>query len=133
MDLGDLELPDASLDAALLVKVYPICTGPTPGAPGRKWTPSKVLEEVARVLKPGRFCRVDHSAKPGTGKSDAGSSAPIDEAYARSDFEAHGFQFVVARATRCASPEDAREQISYSHRCSAKTDRICVPCSAKRA
>ena len=124
MDLEHLELPDASLDAALLVKVYHDLYWTDSAGTWPKMDPSKVLDEVARVLKPGAILLVvDHSAKPGTGKSDAGSLHRIDEAYARADFAAHGFQ-LVGQSDALRRPEDAREQISYKPPMLGKTDRF---------
>ena len=79
---------------------------------------------MARVLKPGGILLlVDHSAKPGTGSADAGPLHRIDEAFARADFEKHGFEFVAASDV-LRRPDDARDQLSYKPPALGKTDRF---------
>jgi predicted methyltransferase len=79
---------------------------------------------MARVLKPGGILLlVDHSAKPGTGSSAAGPLHRIDEAFARADFEKHGFEFVAASDV-LRRPDDARDQLTYKGPMLGKTDRF---------
>jgi predicted methyltransferase len=86
--------------------------------------PDTVLTQLARVLKPGGILLlVDHSAKSGTGKADAQTLHRIDEAYARHDFEAHGFQ-LVGKSEVLRKPEDARDQLTYEGPMVGKTDRF---------
>jgi predicted methyltransferase len=83
-----------------------------------------VLNEVARVLKPGgTLVLVDHSAKPGTGRSAAGSLHRIDEAYAQADFEKHGFR-LVGKSDVLRRPDDARDELTYEGPMVGKTDRF---------
>src|SRR5262249_50237116 len=89
-----------------------------------KLRPSKVLVEMARVLKPGGILLlVDHSAKPGTGRADAQKLHRIDEAYARADLEKHGFEFV-AKSDLLRRPDDTRDQITYRPPMLGKTARV---------
>ena len=91
----------------LLVKVYhdlywvdPRTRGPLAEAT----TSAGCSIEMARVLKPGGvLLLVDHSAKPGTGSAAAGSLHRIDEAYAKADFEKHGFK-VIGTSDAAAPP-----------------------------
>src|SRR5690242_2289843 len=97
IELAHLSLPDASLDAMLIIKVYHdfYWVDERPNSPWPKLDPQAVLSEIARVVKPGGvLLLVDHAAKAGTGSSDAGRLHRIAESYARSDFEKHGFQYV---------------------------------------
>jgi predicted methyltransferase len=66
---------------------------------------------------------VDHSAKEGTGSEDATKLHRIDEAYARKDFEAHGFK-LIAKSDLLRKREDARDQLSYKEPMLGKTDRF---------
>jgi predicted methyltransferase len=86
--------------------------------------PNTVLNEIARVLKPGgTLLLVDHSAKPGTGSADAGTLHRIDEAYARADFEKHGFSFVT-NSDVLRRPDDPRDALTYEGPMVGKTDRF---------
>jgi predicted methyltransferase len=123
VDLDKMNLPNASLDAVLLVKVYHDLYWKDPG----QW-PSidvqSVLSQLARALKPsGVVLLVDHSAKPGTGSADATPLHRIDEDFAIKDFEAHGFK-VVARSDVLRRPDDARDQLTYKGPMVGKTDRF---------
>jgi predicted methyltransferase len=126
IDAEHLDLPDGSLDAILLIKVYHdlywVDEDPKDNWP--KYDVSRVLKEIARVLKPGGILLlVDHSAKPGTGSADAGSLHRIDEAYARRDFEQHGFSYV-SKSAVLRRPDDPRDQITYKGPMVGKTDRF---------
>lgn len=75
-------------------------------------------------MKPGgTLLVIDHAANAGTGSADAGSLHRIDEAYARKDFEAHGFSFVKS-SDLLHKPEDKHDQISYKPPMLGKTDRF---------
>jgi predicted methyltransferase len=125
-DLEHLDLPDHSLDAVLLIKVYHdlYWVDEDPKDQWPKYDVSRVLSEVARVLKPGgTLLLVDHSAKPGSGNSAAGALHRIDEAYAQADFEKHGFK-LVAKSDVLRRPDDARDQLTYEGPMVGKTDRF---------
>jgi predicted methyltransferase len=124
IDLEHLDLPDHSLDAVLLIKVYHDLYWLDKDHEWPKMNPNTVLNEIARVLKPGgTLLLVDHSAKPGTGSADAGTLHRIDEAYARADFEKHGFSFV-ARSDVLRRPDDPRDALTYEGPMVGKTDRF---------
>ena len=126
IDLEHLPLADGSLDAEIFIKDYHdlYWVDPDRNSPWPKINPGKVLDEMARVLKPGGILLlVDHSAKPGTGSADAGRLHRIDEAFARADFEKHGFEFI-ATSDVLRRPDDARDQLSYKPPALGKTDRF---------
>lgn len=126
VDLDDMKLSPASLDAILLVKVYHdlYWVNASPQNPWPKINTSAVLEQLSRALKPrGVLLLVDHSAKAGHGSSDAGELHRIEAAFAIKDFKAHGFE-LVAKSDLLAMPNDARDQISYKGPMLGKTDRF---------
>jgi predicted methyltransferase len=120
-----LGLPARSLDAIILIKVYhDLYWHPDQGPWPKDIDPDAVLNEIARVVKPGgTLLLVDHSAKPGTGSADAGTLHRIDEQYARRDFEKHGFELVRASDV-LRRPDDPRDLITYKGEMVGKTDRF---------
>jgi predicted methyltransferase len=120
-----LGLPARSLDAILVIKVYhDLYWHPDRGPWPKDIDADAVLTEIARVVKPGGILLlVDHSAKPGTGSTDAGTIHRIDEQYARGDFEKHGFQ-LVGTSDVLRRADDPRDQITYKGEMVGKTDRF---------
>jgi predicted methyltransferase len=126
IDLQHLDLPDHSLDALLLIKVYHdfYWVDTDPKAIWPKMDPAVVLDQLTRVLKPGGLVLLeDHSAKPGTGSADAGTLHRIDETYTMHDFEKRGFK-VIAKSDLLRRPDDKRELVSYTPPGLGKTDRF---------
>lgn len=124
VDLSAMQLGTATFDAALLVKVYHdlYWTELTKGPP--KTDAKQVLDQIAASLKAGGVLLVvDHSAKAGTGSTDADSLHRIDEVYARRDIESHGFK-LIAHADFLRDPSDDRTKISYKPPALGKTDRF---------
>jgi predicted methyltransferase len=135
IDVERFPMADHSLDAMLIVKVYhDLYWVPKEGdEPWPKIDPSAVLDEIARVMKPGAtLLLIDHSAKTGTGSADAGTLHRIDEQFARRDFEKHGFAFVRSSDVLRKS-EDARDQITYKGAMLGKTDRFVMVFRRRRA
>jgi predicted methyltransferase len=126
VDLNDMKLSAASYDAVLLVKVYHdmYWVDTTPKSPWPKIDVSSVLDQLSRALKPGGvLLLIDHSAKAGHGKADAGTLHRIEEAFAVQDFTAHGFK-VIAKSDLLRRPDDSRDLISYKGPAVGKTDRF---------
>ena len=123
VDPAHMGLKDGSLDAVVMVKVYHDLYWVDPGNWPKIDVPP-VLDQIARALKPGGILVVvDHSAKPGSGSSDASSLHRIDEAFTRKDFESHGFK-VVAKSNILRKPGDKLDKISYQEPMLGKTDRF---------
>jgi predicted methyltransferase len=126
VDLNDMKLAPASLDAILLVKVYHdmYWVNTNPKNPWPKVDVNAVLNQLSRALKPGGvLLLIDHSAKAGHGNSDAGELHRIEEAFAVQDFTAHGFK-VIAKSDLLRRPDDSRDLISYKGPALGKTDRF---------
>ncbi len=126
VDMEHLALPDHSLDALILIKVYHdlYWVDPKPDAIWPKMDAGAVLDQLARVVKPGGILLIeDHSAKPGTGNADAGTLHRIDEAYTVKDFEKRGFK-LVGKSDLLRRPDDQRELVSYTPPGVGKTDRF---------
>ncbi len=125
VDPNHLELADGSLDAVFLVKVYHDLYWVDEDK--QNWpdvNTKAVLEKLARALKPGgTLVLVDHSAKPGTGSSVAGSLHRMDEAYAVKDFESHGLK-LVNKSDTLRRADDPRTQVAYKEPILGKTDRF---------
>lgn len=124
VELGQMHLPAASLDAALLIKVYHDLYWVDATKEWPAIDTATVLDDIARAIKPGGvLLLVDHSAIAGTGKGDAGRLHRIDEAYARADFATRGFS-EIAHSDLLRRADDKRDQISYQEPMLGKTDRF---------
>ena len=126
VDFEHLDLPAHSLDALVMIKIYHdiywVDTRPNTVWP--KMNPQTVLDQLARVLKPGGILLLeDHSAKAGTGSADAGTLHRIDEAYTVKDWEKRGFK-LIAKSDILRRPDDKRELVSYTEPGLGKTDRF---------
>ena len=122
--MDKMGLGEATLDAAVLVKVYHDLYWVAPQDGWPKIDVGSVLDQIVHALKPGGIVVVvDHSAKPGTGSSAAGDLHRIDEAYARKDFESHGLK-LVSESQVLRRPDDPRDKISYKPPMLGKTDRF---------
>jgi predicted methyltransferase len=126
IDLEHIDLPDNSLDALVLMKVYHdfYWIDTSPKAIWPKMDASVVLDQLTRVLKPGGIVLVeDHSAKPGTGSTVASSLHRIDAAYTVRDFEKRGFK-LIRKSDLLRKPDDKRELVSYTPPGLGHTDRF---------
>lgn len=126
IDAEHVDVPDHSLDAVLLIKAYHdfYAIDDDPKDKWPRFDVGRVVGEMARVLKPGgTLLLVDHSARAGTGTSAATPLHRIDEAYARQEFEKHGFS-LLRSSDVLRRPDDPRDQISYQGPMVGKTDRF---------
>ena len=123
IDTADMGLKNDSLDAVFLIKAYHDLYWVDEKEGWHKIDVGSVLDQLHKALKHGGVIVVeDHSAKPGTGSSAAGTLHRIDEAFAKKDFAAHGFTFVKSSDIFRRS-DDTREDISYKGAALGKTDR----------
>jgi len=125
VDLNHMDIPDGSLDAMLVVKVYhDLYWVDTNTNNWPKIDTPAVLDKIVKVLKPhGILLIIDHSSKAGADNTVAGSLHRIDESYAQHDFESRGMK-LVARSDALRMPGDPRTQVSYKEPILGKTDRF---------
>jgi predicted methyltransferase len=126
IDAEHLGLADKSVDAIVLSKVYHdlYWVDPDPKDQWPTYDVPRVLGEIARIVKPGGILLlVDHSAKPGTGSSVAGSLHRIDEQFAQADFQKAGFT-LVSKSDVLRRADDPRDAITYEGPMVGKTDRF---------
>ncbi len=124
VDLNHMQLPAASLDAVLLIKVYHDLYWVDSKGEWPAIDAGRVIEQLVTAMKPGAvLLLVDHSAKSGAGSADASELHRIEESYAIRDFERHGLQ-VAARSDLFRRPDDARDQVTYHGAMLGKTDRF---------
>ena len=82
------------------------------------------LDQVVRALKPGAVLLVvDHSAKQGTGSSDAQTLHRIDEQFAIADFRKHGLEWEAAIPVLRNQDEDRTKNV-FDPAIRGKTDRF---------
>ena len=92
-----LGLVDASLDGAVIVMSYHDLYWVDEKEGWPKVDAGQFLDQVVRAMKPGAVLLVvDHSAKQGTGSSDAQTMHRIDEQFAIADFRKHGLEWEAA-------------------------------------
>lgn len=119
MDLGT-----SQLDGALIVMSYHDLYVADPDQGWPAIDASQFIDQVATALKPGAVLLiVDHAARVGSGKADAQGLHRIDEAYARADFESHGFDFV-ARSDVLRNPDDDHDRNVFDAAIKGRTDRF---------
>jgi len=125
IDLNHMDIPDGSLDAMLVVKVYHDLYWVDKNKTNWPTVDTKeVLDKIVKTLKPGGILLiVDHSSKPGAGNSQAGSLHRIEESYAEHDFESRGMK-LIAKSDALRIPADPRTQVSYKEPILGKTDRF---------
>ena len=125
VDLDQLDLPAASQDALLLVKVYHDMYWVDDDK--KNWpdvNTTALFDKLVKALKPGgTVLLIDHSSKEGAGTSAASSLHRIDEAYALRDFESRGLK-LVGKSDALRRPDDPRTQVSYQKPIVGKTDRF---------
>jgi predicted methyltransferase len=124
VDLDQMNLGTATLDAVVLSKVYHDLYWVDPQGQWPKVNTAAVLDQLVQALKPGGvLLLVDHAAKAGHGSGDASTLHRIDESFAREDFTKRGMK-VIGSSDLLRRKDDPREQISYKPPMLGKTDRF---------
>jgi predicted methyltransferase len=82
------------------------------------------VRQLHAALKPGgRLLIVDNAAATGTGSSTVNQLHRIEEAFAKRDFEAHGFEFVTTW-DGYRNPDDDYTKLVFDPAVRGKTDRF---------
>ena len=119
-----LGLADASLDGAVIVMSYHDLYWVDEKEGWPKVDAGQFLDQVVRAMKPGAVLLVvDHSAKQGTGSSDAQTMHRIDEQFAIADFRKHGLEWEAAIPVLRNQDEDRTKNV-FDPAIRGKTDRF---------
>ena len=119
-----LGLLDNSLDGGVIVMSYHDLYWVDEKEGWPKVDAGQFLDQVVRALKPGAVLLVvDHSAKPGTGSSDAQTLHRIDEQFAIADFRKHGLEWEAAIPV-LRNKDDDRTKNVFDPAIRGKTDRF---------
>lgn len=113
-----------TLDGALIVMSYHdlYYTDPDNGWPAID--AAQFINQIVAALKPGgRLLIIDHAARDGSGKTDAQALHRIDEAFAISDFKAHGLEFAGSLETLRNRDDDHSKNV-FDPAIKGKTDRF---------
>ena len=121
----ELKLGSETFDVILIVLVYHDVYYVSESNPKHpEIDRDRFFAQIHRALKPGGVLAiVDHSAKPGTGKSAAQELHRIDESFAKTDIESAGFVFD-RESKVLRNPDDDRTMLVFDERIRRKTDRF---------
>lgn len=127
----NLNLPPASLDAALIVMALHDLYVIPKRYNGEQYVPigppadvEYFYEQLLLALKPGgRFVVVDHAGEPAMGMESTTDLHRIGEEFLKTDIEANGFRYVGAESA-LRNPEDDRTRIVFDEDLQGKTDRF---------
>jgi len=119
-----LGLVDASLEGAVMVMSYHDLYWVDDKQGWPKIDAGQFLDQVVRALKPGAVLLVvDHSAREGTGSSDAQTLHRIDERFAIADFRKHGLDWEAAIPV-LRNKDDDRSKNVFDPAIRGRTDRF---------
>ncbi|MEZ5462244.1 class I SAM-dependent methyltransferase [Dokdonella sp.] len=119
-----MQLGDSTLDGAMIVMSYHdlYVVDPENGWPAID--AGQFLDQIATALKPGGVLLiVDHSAREGSGNSDANSLHRIEESFARADISSHGLE-LISSSDVLRNPDDPRDKGALDESIRGKTDRF---------
>lgn len=127
----NLDLPPASIDAALIVMALHDLYVIPKRYDGEKYVPvgppanvEYFYEQLLLALKPGgRFVVVDHAGEPGMELEAVTDLHRIDELFLKSDIEGNGFRFLYSESA-LRNPDDDRTRIVFDEDLQGKTDRF---------
>lgn len=119
-----LGLGEGTLDGALIVMSYHDLYYVDPDNGWPAIDAGGFIDQIVVALKPGgRLLIVDHAAREGSGKSDAQTLHRIEEAFAMSDFKAHGLRFV-GSTDLLRNQGDDRSRNVFDAAIKGRTDRF---------
>jgi predicted methyltransferase len=121
---ANLKLGNGKLDQVWIVMSYHdlYYTDPENGWPAID--ANKFVQQIYAALKPGgAFLIVDHAARAGAGKDDVQYLHRIEESFALSDIERHGFEFA-GHYDGLRNPQDKLEVEVFNKQVLHKTDRF---------
>ena len=120
-----LGMGEGVLDGTVIVMSYHDLYWVDEKKPGQqKIDAGEFLDQLAAALKPGGVLLVvDHSAKAGTGSSDAQTLHRIDEQFTIADLRAHGLEWK-ASSDVLRHPDDDRSKNVFDPAIRGKTDRF---------
>ena len=119
-----LGLADNSLDGGVIVMSYHDLYWVDEKEGWPKVDAGQFIDQVVRAMKPGAVLLVvDHSAKQGTGSSDAQTMHRIDEQFAIADFRKHGLEWE-ASIPVLRNQDDDRSKNVFDPAIRGKTDRF---------
>ena len=124
VEANDLDLPDASLDAVMMVLTHHdfYYVGEEIGWP--KIDVPELLAELCSAMKPGAILGVvDHEAAEGSSNSSAQPLHRIESVYVKEELMASCFEFV-AESEALANPEDDYTKFMGAEGIKGKTDRF---------
>jgi predicted methyltransferase len=120
----DLKLGKEDLDQVWIVMSYHDLYWADPQQGWPAIDAGQFVRQIYTALKPGGvFLIVDHAAKAGTGKSAAQNLHRIEESFARSDIERHGFEFA-GHFDELRNPQDDLDKEIFNKDVRQKTDRF---------
>lgn len=124
VDPKDLKLGKDELDQVWIVMSYHdlFYADPENGWPAID--ADDFVDQIYKSLKPGgTFLIIDHAARAGVGKSDTQYLHRIEESFARSEIERHGFEFA-GHFDKLRNPEDKLDVEVFNRQVQHKTDRF---------
>lgn len=123
-EVADLELGEASLDAAVIIMSYHDTYHVDEASGWQAIDADHFFAQIAAALKPGgRFLIVDHYARAGSGNASAQDLHRIDVDFAKSDIGGRGFK-LVATSDILRNPDDDYEIVVFDPTVRGKTDRF---------
>jgi predicted methyltransferase len=124
VDTKKLKLGKAQLDQVWIVMSYHDLYYADPANDWAAIDADKFVDQIYAALKPGgAFLVVDHAARAGAGKGDAQFLHRIEESFARSDIERHGFEFA-GHYDGLRNPQDQLDIEVFNPQVKHKTDRF---------
>jgi predicted methyltransferase len=124
VETSDLKLGTAKLDQVWIVMSYHDLYYADPENGWPAIDADNFVDQIYVALKPGgAFLIVDHAARAGTGKSVAQWLHRIEESYARSEIERHGFEFA-GHYDGLRNPQDDLDKEIFKKEVRHKTDRF---------